>query len=319
MQLQTKALYNLVRFTSHYNPSQKVKKWQIENLRDLDDKKLFEKLKKFNLNLDKETFLQYGSKIDSPEELTELLAAELDSENKDQVYLVLFELHRRFLSDKRSLSIFCDELDHQIFLYDTHQLKNDEPLQNALANLKNILDSSFDLGTPQKKAFKQLLQYLAHDLDNFLFDYIHDQIDAKNEIYAFDLIDGFYPYIEKNLWFDFLKAKLLALKDISASTAIIEKIIDENPNLELQLRILYFMVDRGDRNLFLKIAKITTQHLKKERELKHLLELLQDFYLRLDNENMEIKIANLLKQRLKINDEKPVKKIDIDELLKIIS
>ncbi|NGX63188.1 MAG: hypothetical protein KR126chlam6_00595 [Candidatus Anoxychlamydiales bacterium] len=319
MQLQTKALYNLVRFTSHYNPSQKVKKWQSENLRDLDDKKLFEKLKKFNLNLDKETFLQYGSQIDSPEELAELIAAELENEDKDQIYLVLFELYRRFLSDKRSLSIFCDELDHQIFLYDTHQLKNDELLQNALDNLKNILDSSFDLGTPQKKAFKHLLQYLAHDLDNFLFDYIHDQIDAQNEVYAFDLVDGFYPYIEKNLWFDFLKAKLLASKDITASNGIIEKIIDENPNLELQLRILYFMVDRGDRNLFLKIAKRTAQHLKKERELKHLLELLQDFYLRLDNDKMEIKISNLLKQRLKIHDEKALKKLDIDELLKILS
>ncbi len=321
MQFQTKALYNFLRFTSYYNKSIKVKKWQIEDLRRVKEKKLFERLKNLGLNLDKHIFLQYASKLDSPEELTDVLAIEKKREIKDQIYLILFELYRRFLSEKRCLSIFCDELDHRIFLYDTNQLCNDELLQNSLDDLKNILDSNVDFGLSQKKAFKNLLCYLAHDLENFLFDYISDQIDAKNEVYALELIEGFYPYISKTLWFDFLKARLKAFEDISSSNEIIEKILFAlklKPNLDLQFRILKFMVGLGDRKLFMKILKQTTEHLKKEKELKEILNILADFYLRLDNEYLEKKILDLINKRKKIKNDQDLKKQDIDIVLKTI-
>ena len=322
MQFQTKALYNFLRFTSCHNKSSRVKKWQIEDLRVLKEKKLFENLKNLNLNMDKEYFLKYANEVDSPEELVDLLAGEKEGESKDQIYLVLFELYRRFLSEKRCISIFADELDHRIFLYDTNQLYNDELLQNSLANLKNILDSNVDFGVDQKEAFKSLLQYLAHDLENFLFDYISDQIDAKNKVYALELIDGFYPYISKNLWCDFLKAKLKALDDISSSNEIIEKILSHlklKPNLDLQFRILKFMVGLGDRKIFMKTLKQAAEHLKKEEELKSILNILAEFYLRLDRDDLEKKILDIIDQRSKIKSDQALKKQDIDAILQIVS
>ncbi|NGX34530.1 MAG: hypothetical protein K1060chlam1_00883 [Candidatus Anoxychlamydiales bacterium] len=322
MQFQTKALYNFLRFTSYHNKSIKVKKWQIEDLRVLKLEKLFEKLKNLDLNLDKECFLKYGEQVDSPEEMVDVLALEKEGEIKDQIYLILFELYRRFLSEKRCISIFSDELDHRIFLYDTNQLHNDELLQNSLANLKNILDSNVDLGIDQKEAFKNFLQYLAHDLENFLFDYISDQIDAKNEVYALELIDSFYPYISKNIWFDFLRAKLKAAENISYSNEIIEKILSNlklKPNLDLQFRILKFMVGHGDRNLFFKILKQTTEHLKKESEFKEVLNVLADFYQRLDREDLEKKILDMIDKRSKIKNDQNIKKQEIDRILKVFS
>lgn len=321
MQFQTKALYNFLRFTSYNNKSIKVKKWQIEDLRVLKEKRLFEKLKKLDLNLDKEFFLKISNEVDSPEELTEVLAAEKEGEIKDQIYLILFELYRRFLSEKRCISLFSDELDHRIFLYDTNQLYNDELLQNSLADLKNILDNNVDLGLDQKEAFKNFLKYLAHDLENFLFDYISDQIDAKNEVYAFELIEGFYPYVSKNLWFDFLKAKLKSSKDISSSNEIIENILSKlklNSNVNLQFRILKFMVGHGDKNLFMKTLKQTADHLKNESELKEILNVLADFYQRLDREDLEKKILEIIDKRSKIKNDQTLKKQDIDTILKNI-
>ncbi|NGX52274.1 MAG: hypothetical protein KR126chlam5_00570 [Candidatus Anoxychlamydiales bacterium] len=322
MQFQTKALYNFLRFTSCHNKSLKVKKWQIEDLRVLKENKLFESLKNLGFNLNKEYFLKYANEADSPEDLVDLLAAEKEGESKDRIYLVLFELYRRFFSEKRCISIFADELDHRIFLYDSDELYNDELLQNSLANLKNILDSNVDFGVDQKEAFKGLLQYLAHDLENFLFDYISDQIDAKNEVYALELIDGYYPYISKTLWFDFLKAKLKALDDISSSNEIIEKVLSNlklKPNIHLQFRILKFMVGLGDRNLFMKTFKQTAEHLKKENELKSILNILADFYIRLDRDDLEKKILDIIDKRSKIKSDQSLKKQDINAILNILA
>jgi hypothetical protein len=321
MQLQTKALYNLIKFLAFHNPSLKTKKWQIEDLRRAKDKILFNKLSKFGLNLNKTNFLKYSNEIETPEELLEILAAEKKHEEKDQIYLILFELYRRFLSKGRCLSIFCDELDHRIFLYDTNQLDNDELLQNSLANLKSILDANVDLGLSHKEVFQNLLKYLAHDLENFLIDYISEQIDAKNDSYAFDLLDSFYHYVSKKEWFYFLKAKLKSFVDVSISNQIIESLLEklkQKPDLKLQFRMLRFMVDNGDRNLFIKIVKQTTQFLKKEKEFKQILKIVADYYLRLDNEIMEKKISGFIFSRSKIKNNQNLKKQDILRFLNLL-
>lgn len=322
MKLQTKALYNLVKFSSFHNTSFKTKIWQIEELREVDEKDLFKKLQNFGITLDKENILKYAKEFDSPEELLDVLAFEKDKEIKDQIYLVIFEIFRRFLPDKKCISIFCDELDYRIFLYDINQLKNDELLQDGLANLKTILDSNVDMGISHENAFRNLIEYLAHDLENFLFDYISDQIDAKNERYAFDLIDNFYHYVTKKLWFDFLRARLKSLKNPSKSNEIIRDILSElkeNPSLDLQLRILKFLVGNGNRELFIEGIKQTSIHLKKEKDFKEILQITSEFYNRLDKEVLQKKILNLMSNRSKIKSEENLKKQDIFNFLNIVS
>lgn len=322
MQLQIKALYNLVRFSSFHNPSIKAKKWQIEDLREETEENLFKKLFCLGIKLDKASFLEYAKEVDTPEELLEVLAFEKEEEIKDQIYLVIFEIYRRILSEKRCLSIFCDELDYRIFLYDINQLKNDEMIQDALANLKAVLDNNVDLGISHEKAFQNLLEYLAHDLENFLFDYISDQIDAKNQRYASDLLDSFYPFVIKKMWFDFLKAKIKASSNISKSNEILANILEElkqKPNLELQFRILKFMVDNGDRQLFLDGVKQTSMHLKKEKDFKEIMMIASDYYHRLDKEKIQNKILELISKRSNIKNEENLKKQDVLNFLNLMS
>ncbi len=155
-----------------------------------------------------------------------------------------------------------------------------------------------------------------------MFDYISDQIDAKNGVYALELIDGYYPYISKTLWFDFLKAKLKTLDDISSSNEIIGKVLSNlklKPNIHLQFRILKFMVGLGDRNLFMKTFKQTTENLKKESELKSILNILADFYIRLDRDDLEKKNLDIIDKKSKIKSDQSLKKQDIDRILNVLS
>ena len=315
--MQRKALYNLLRFTSNNNKSLNVQKWQIEDLRVLSEETLFKKLSKLDFNLDKNNFVSFAKEVESPEELASVLAEDRELEEQDQTYLVVFEMWRRFLSDKRTISIFCDELDYRIFQYDNNLLENDEHIQNALDHLKNILDSNVDLGISKKEAFQNILKYIAHDLENFLYDYISELIEFENYSYALDLLDSFYEYVEKKVWFDFLNAKLIAKSDVSKCNEILINLfskLKEKPVLDLQIRILNFMVKIGDRKLFLNIVKETLKIMSFEKDFKKVLNIVADYYLRLDQDEMEAKITKIMDRRAKIKEDEEIKKKDKDLL-----
>ncbi len=315
MKLKTKALYNLLRFSSIHNPSIIVKKWQVEDLREISDLEIFKKLELVGIFLDKEKFIAYSNEVESPEDLIELISDAKDMEIRDQVYLLLFEAWRRFLSARQTVSIFCDELDQRIFKYDNGEFENDEFIQDALANLKYILDSNVDSGMSAYEAFNTLMQYSAHDLENFIYDYISDQIDYKNDTYANELVDGFYPYAHKKNWFYFLKARLFAIQDVAQANEIIKEISEKlfsHPNLNLQFRILEFMTEIGDRDLFIKIVKQTAENINTEKEFTHLMKIVADFYNRLDKEEMERQIVDILNSRLEKNPKEKISKNDKD-------
>src|SRR5262249_5498720 len=132
MQLKGKALFNLLRINWLENRQGDVKPWQVEDLRDVDIQELFKRLKKLGLILDETTFYLYAENCNSPEEMNDhVWIEEEDIEGRDQTYLLIFELWRRLLPDQLCLSIFCDELDQLIELYDKGELENEEPMQNA--------------------------------------------------------------------------------------------------------------------------------------------------------------------------------------------
>ncbi|NGX55926.1 MAG: hypothetical protein K1060chlam5_00160 [Candidatus Anoxychlamydiales bacterium] len=325
MKIKTKALYNLLRFTSINNPKIKVKPWQVEDLRDLSSGELFKKLHKLNIFLDENSFKEYSKKADSPEELLEILAYDIDEiDIKDRIYLIIFEVFKRLLIEKQCISIFADELDNKIFLYDNQTLESDELLQDLLSNLKTILDDSVDSGLTPKEAMIDFTKYLAHDFENFLYDYIKDQIDSDNDLYAKELIENFYPYITKIIWFDFLKAMILEKEDISKSNEILNSIYNrlfEKFDLNLGFRILEFMVDVGDSELFIKLSKLTLINVAKEEEFSHLMKLTIDFFGRLDNEKKEKKLTQILNKRYKNDPKSNLEKNDMDflEFSKLLS
>jgi hypothetical protein len=296
--LHTKALYNLLRFNLDEDPSIPHEPWAVENLRTLPIEELFFRLAEKGISLDRERFLHFGENCDTPEELTDLLLTDAsDSALHDPVYLLVFELWRRLLPQKPSLSIFCDELDHLIELYDRAELESDEPLQDALANLQEIFDENADSGAPPREVFSSIEEYCAHDIEDFLYDFIADLFECGNTLYASELIEGFSPYVPEPLWFEILNARLLAISDIAAANRLVAQLLKKELDLPVLLEVLRFLATAGDRGLFVAAAKKAISRLETEEEFRELLTIVSDFYRLLDLDELEQAVQKFMKQR----------------------
>jgi hypothetical protein len=301
MRFKGRALYNLLKLSQMEDPSETVQPWQVAPYRSIYSQELFSRLTKIGISLNEETFLVYGESCDSPEELTDCLHLEdEDHEKYEESYLIIFELWRRFLPKKQSLSLFGDELDHLIDLYDKGELVDEEELQNALSELEDVLDQSADAGTDPEEVFEMVGQYCAHDMETFLYDYIIEQMDAKNTTYASELLDGFYDYVKEKRWFDFLKARLFAVADSDESDALmlgLIELLEEEPDLELSFEICKFLVHQGDTSLFVKAGRLVLDRIEKEEDYKALLHILAEFHRCLDEEMEERAVKDLLLKR----------------------
>lgn len=324
MDLHIRAFYNLLRLNSLEDLSLKKYDWQVEDLRKVSTFEIFQRLEKFRIYLDKDKFFAYSDKFDTPEDLWEGLAVSISEKNKDEIYLLLFELWRRLLPERQSVSIFCDELDHRIFLYDRHLLESDELIQNAITNLEEILDDSADLENDPKKVFEMLAGYCCHDIESFLYDYIFEQIDSNNHLYAIDLLDSFYPYVQNINWFNFLNIKIIAFSDIIEANQLLSQIIkslEKEPDLDLQFEILRFLVVAGDRDFFSKLVKMCLAVLESESDFLELMDIVADFYRRLDLEEKEKAIERIINKRCDISSKSEFKHDDedIESIKKIIT
>jgi hypothetical protein len=315
MHLKGKALFNLLRINWLEDRQNEVKTWQVDDLRELDIGELFSRLKKLGLILDEEGFYLYAENCSSPEELVDFVWIESeDLEGHDQTYLLLFELWRRLLPDRLSLSIFCDELDRLIDFYDKGELEDEEPLQTGLSILEDILDGACNESKKDiKKTFEEVASYCAHDLERFIFDYISDQIAEKNETYASELIDAYYDYIHDHRRFDLLRAHLLALFDLEESNIIYGRILEEleeEPDLELILLIAESLIHHGDVRLFMRAIQQALPLQKNEEELQNLLTTVAEYYRCLDRDEEEKMIKGLLDARTSLPLNAPVNSSD---------
>ncbi len=302
MELPRKVLYNLLRSNWLLDPELDVAYWQVEDYRSLPFETLFDRLAKQNIQLDRQSFIAHAENYSSPEDLTEDLTDESDDsiEEQDQVYLQIFELWRRLVSAKLCLSIFCDELDYQINLYDSGEMENIEGLQKALANLQDILDENIDQGIAAEDAFTSVADCCAVNIEDFIYDFTADQIDAGNDNYAFELIEGFYLYLQDKKWFDFLKARLLISKDVLDGHRLLRKLVEhttEDEDVQFSLEVLSSMVEGGERDLFVALAKFTLDLIDLEEDFQELLTVCADYYQRLDYDWEEKEIQKIIDQR----------------------
>ena len=209
MNLNGRALFNLLRGTWLENPQVAVQGWQVEDYRSFSVEELLGRLEDLGVLLTEEIFKQYADKCDSPEELADCLYLEENQpEQRDQIYLAVFELWRRLMPEKPTLSIFCDEIDRLIELYDRGE-SEEEMLQAALVTLEDILDRAVDDGGDSKEAFEILSSFCAHNLSQFLHDYIKDQLEADNTLYASELLEGFSDAVPNQKAFSALKKQLM--------------------------------------------------------------------------------------------------------------
>lgn len=323
MQIDRRALYNSLRMNWLWNPSTRAEAWQVEDYRSIPTDTLFSRLKDEQIVLDKYSFLSLSESSDTPEDLTDDLLADsgLDASLQDKIYLLIFELWRRLAPEKQSISLFCDELDHQIFLYDTEQAHPEE-LQDAIANLEILLDKNFDSGIDPSTAFETLSSGCANDLESFLYDFISEQVELGNFSYASELIEGFSRYIQDKRWFEFLQAQVIANSDPEAANAIIRGLIKKaakNPDFEFTMELLSFVSQSGDPDVFHSLVKASIPLLTSEEDFKELLTLSADYFTRLDRDKEEQRIQTIIHSRnaflphVKFNPKDP----QVLELLKI--
>lgn len=326
MDVERRALFNSLRQSFMLDQNLAVEPWQVEDYRSMTLDAVFNRLNLQDIRLDKSSFTTLAEEFDTPEELTEHLlgALDVDDMTTDQVYLLVFELWRRLVPEKPSLTIFCDELDNQIHLYDSGLATNPEAIQDAMANLKVLLDENVDEGCDPLEVFDTISAGCANDIENFLYDFIAEQIDAKNISYASELLDAFAEYVRDTRWFDFLRVRVMSHSDPAGADLAVRQLIKENtadPELEFNLEVLAYLVQGGNKGMFINLVKQTMPLLKTEEDLQDLLLICADFYHLLDQEHIEHKIHNILKKRSTMHFESKIipKDQDIDELLKILA
>jgi hypothetical protein len=301
MKIKGRALFNLLRMSWTEDRSSEVKQWQVEDLRDLSIEQLFLRLKELGLILNEEGFFLYAENCANPEELADCVwFEEEDLEGHDKAYLLLFELWRRLLSDKFCLSVFCDEFDQLIALYDRGELLDEEPLQYAFSIVEDILDDAYDRQEDVKRLFSEIANYCAHDLEHFIGDYIADQIEEKNDVYASELIDAFYDYATDYRRFDIMRARAFASSDPEKSNLMFGRILEElaeAPDLSLVLLVVESLIHHGHALLFMQAIRQALVLLKTEEEFQNLLAMVAEYYRCLDQDTEEGTIKGLLDQR----------------------
>ena len=314
MQMQGRAFYNLLRISYLEDPTVQVIPWQVEDYRSLKLETLFSSLKKLGAVLDEASFLAYAENADSPEDLAECICVdEEDMDRFDQIYLLLFELWRRLLPQKQTLSTFCDELDQLIELYDQGKLEEEERLQKALIDLESILEETADLGKEPVAVFEGLCLFCAHDVGGFLYDYIFDLVESSEELAASELLDAFYPFMPDKKWFNLLRAWMVASQDIEELNRVVERLLEElqeTPDLDLLLEMSKFLVHRGDVRLFMQTVKQALELLQTEEHFQQLLHLVAEYYRCLDKDEKAQEIADLIKARSHLDLEQPFNRSD---------
>lgn len=324
MHLERKALYNLLRMNWLRDPHLDVKAWQVEDYRHWSLEDLFERLEDFGIRLDDHSFHAYSEPYETPEELNdELIPDDCDAAVEDQIYLLVFELWRRLIPEKRCLSIFCDELDYQVNLYDRGEIGEFEHIQDVLANLAVLLDEGLDQGADPIELFDSISTTCANDIESFLYDFIAEQVEDGDPAYAGELIDTFYDYVHDVKWLDFLRARICSAHDIEGANEILRQIYEdtkEQVNLDLDFEMLSFLVQGGDRDLFLLILKRALAGMEVESDFQDLLGICADYFACLDQEKEEAAVEAILNERAALKDEAAVDPLDpsIAALLKTV-
>lgn len=320
-----KAFFNALHLQWLHDPSIPAERWQIENYRELTLGSLFSALAAKGFSLDRSSFIALTQEWDSPEELVEsmLIEAHLPEAAQDQVYLLVFELWRRLVPEKQSLSIFGDELDHLISQNETGNFTQIEALEDAIANLVSILDDNCDQGGEPQEIFDSVQQACAHDLEAFFYDFIADQIENKNESFAAELLESLFPYVKDKQWFSLLNARVALLTDPPEGKKLIQKLVKENakkPDLEFTLEILSAVAQGGESALFQPLLTQALSLISTEEEFQDLLAICADYLHYLDYDHKEAIIQNILSQRSHIEPQQPFDKQSphLQELLQLL-
>lgn len=272
--LSIRAFFNLLRLTHAKEALLDLPSWQVEDFRRWASEELMRELEEEGVSLGKERFLAFAHSVESPEELTELLFPEHSDEVFGKGYLLLFELWRRFLPEKATLSIFCDELDHRIASYDQEAEGALELLQDAVDELGDVLDANVEEGVDPRGLLSEFSTHCAHDLESFLFDFICEEIEERDTSRAQEWIESFSPYLSDPRWFELLQIRLWSHFDPKKLPEALEEFTQQlcgAPNLDLILEVLQDLALQDHPHSAVGLLRASLPLLKTEGDLQDLL------------------------------------------------
>lgn len=300
MTYQGRALYNLLQMNFKQNLKLEAEPWQVEDYRSLKQEELFRRLEGLEIFLDEENFLLYVQECDSPEDLADCLYLEEYYEKHEQVYLCVFELWRRLAPHKQSLSIFVDALDHMIEEYEEGNMESEEELQAALSSFLMILDDNVDEGGDPREGYHFFSAFSCHDLEVFLYEYTAHQIDVENQTYASELLEGFFPYVDNERWFELLRARLVLETTPEEGRVMIERLLSslkEETELFLLFEVLHFLIHVEEAALFKEAFHEALKQLETQEDLKELLIISAEYCNAIEKEEEESLINTLLEKQ----------------------
>lgn len=325
MMMERRALYNLLRMNWLRDPSQDVEEWQVADYRNMGYNELFQHLYDRGIDLDANAFQQIAEEFDTPEELSDVIFSEndFDASDEDAIYLLLFELWRRLFAEIPCLSVFCDELDHQIFLFDNEEQDNPEAIEDVLSNLQVVLDENADESGKPLEVFQMVASNCANDVESFLYDFISEQIDHENHAYALDLLEGFEPYLSDQKWVDFLRSRVIVETDPEESKELLQQVVKraiKDENIEFNFEVLAFLVQEGEEGSFQQLAKKTLELIRTEDNFHEFLALAADYFSCIDLEEKERQVQIIIDSRINRADHEKMDPNDpeIDEVRKLL-
>lgn len=323
--MERRALYHSLRVNWQLDPMSGVEPWQVEEYRKVPADELFARLAGIGVPVEYAQFMALADSEESPEDLAETLLPDdiQDQETADQIYLIVFELWRRLLSERQTLSIFCDEWDHQIDLYEAGHLDSMEGLGDVLNQFSSILEETKDEGEDPKALYESILQGCAHDVEAFLYDFSLAQIQEQNIPYAEEIVENFIPYVKDKHWFKLLNLQILAKTDPSEASRLTPALVKDCQalqDLEFNLEFLAFLATQGQEDKpFTQLAKLIVPQLSIEEDFWDFLSSAEDYFHYKDAEDKEEWVKALRARRFKNDPDLlfSAQDPDLQELLKL--
>lgn len=275
----------------------------LEDYRKWTSPQLFEFLKKRGWMLDRPSFVAYADSCESAEELLDLLAAEeeLDRDSEDELYLVIFELWRRFAGRSQSPEIICDELDYQIQAYDEGS-QVDDKIEAALSHLVQFIQHETQKASEAQELFGLLNQMCAQDLEIFLFDFITDQAKAGALAYARELHTRFQNWVSKPLWWNFIAIHWIGNDEASALLAHLLKQMDKQSDPDLVFEILSYLSEHDIAMRFEAFLQIALKMSLEQEESEELASFIETYALHHEGwDESKRKFLKLLNQKISVS------------------
>ncbi len=311
-----RAYYNLLWLSKLRGQNIPAEDWESFDYRGFSTNSLFALLQTYHIYFDSKDFILFCDDLNNPEDLIERLDVE-EGELKRKVYIVIFELWRRLLPEKGSISIFCDELDHLIASY--KGAPNEDALFDILNQVLEILDRNTEMGQSPREVFSRLCLYIAHNLENVIYTYIDTRMKEDAEGGYLSFIDHFMPYVEEKRALQFLKLKALSnvfAKEKESLAAYLVHSLQESSNFSLSVPMLFFLIEEKYQELFSEFFSFLVEKTTEEKKLVVLLDVLMAYHREMGQVEKQGHVHHFLTLFLSTNTKKV---ITVDSKQRVLS